>query len=110
MAVRSKRLFGPVGISTTVTTVYTCPAGETAIVKDLWVWPNAVTVTGLDLFINGSAAGNHIAHIVMPNSQDARVLGAFLTLADGDILRMGVTGTGNCTVSGHGAELEGLAD
>ena len=109
MAVRSKRLFGPVAIGTATSPIYTCPAGETALLKSLWLWPTGPTVSAVSVFINGTAAANQIGLIIVPNSAEIRLAGQFLVLHPGDTLTLR-TNLGTATVAGFGAELEGVAD
>lgn len=109
MTVRSLKLFGPATVTGTVAVLYTVPTGVTAVLKDLWVWPNLATVTGLDLFVNGTGAAQHIAHVMLANNGDARLTGLFLCLEPGDTLRAATSGSGNATVLGSGAKLAGVA-
>lgn len=108
MAVRSKRLFGPLVVGTTPSLVYTCPAGKTAILKGLWLWPSSPTVTGIDMFVNGTSGLNHIAHVVTPNSGDIRLTDIFFVLNPGDTLYLSSSVTGTSFIA-FGAELVGVA-
>lgn len=109
MAVRSKRLFGPLTVTTATQVLYTCPAAETALVK-LITAVNIAALGGtlLSLRINGSLGGQLVGQKVIPNGQDEWIEG-FLVLNPGDVLR-GTASQASLIVSGFGAELEGFAD
>lgn len=109
MAVRSKRLWGPVDSGTGGGVVYTCPAGETALIKQIEVGAGAATGTIVSFYIGAAASGNRVHIVTLAAGQWASQPGLFLCLHPGETLRV-VTSTGTVTSSGHGAELEGVAD
>lgn len=109
MATRSKRLFGPTNIAAGPTVVYTCPAGETAIVKQLSFSNAAALAQTVALYINANTANSIVGGATVPAASALVLTGWFLVLQPGDTLRIGWSGTGGA-VSGHGAELEGVAD
>ncbi len=109
MAVRSKRLFGPVEVTTGAILLYTVPAGETALLKHLEVGVGGVTGTSISFFI-GTATNNHRCHLVnVTNGLWSSERDLFIVLQPGDELRA-LTSAGTVTASGFGAELEGVAD
>lgn len=109
MPVRSKRLFGPLAVGTGGTTVYTCPAGETALVKHLTFVNGSNLATTLQVGVGGLLVGNLVAQFSVPAQGSVALVSWFLVLQPGETLRMGTT-LGNVTVAGFGAELEGVAD
>lgn len=109
MAVRTRRLWSPTAVGTAGGSLFTCPAGTTAIIKSIGVWPQASTVTGVDFFIGAIAAGNHFRHVVCPNSGDVELEGLFWVLQPGDVLRASTGGVGNATIAGFGAQLLGVS-
>ena len=109
MPVRSKRLFGPVQAGTGGANVYTCPAGETAILKTLTMFNPGAIATTLTMGIGSTANANVIVAQSVGNGATVVVNNLFICLHPGETLRC-AAGAGNITVSGHGAELEGVAD
>lgn len=109
MAVRSKRLFGPTTIGVVSVTLYTAPAGETALVKLLTAVNVAlVGSTSLQLRLNGTSGANLIAIANVPNGADQWLEG-FVVMQPGDVLR-GIASQASIICTGFGAELEGVAD
>lgn len=109
MAVRSKRLAGPQALAAGSNLLYTCPSGETALVK-MVTYANAGAVgRAVNLYI-GSAI---LAHLV---DQQTLAVGqivqrtTWLVLVEGEELRAAPSAATDVVVSVHGAELEGLAD
>lgn len=109
MAVRSKRLFGPALVSTTNIALYTCPPGETALIKSLSLFNQGALAAAIVLHINGTGANTIVLSVSVGAGLSALDVPRFLVLHPGDVLR-GVTSQGNFTVAGYGAELEGVAD
>lgn len=109
MAVRSKRLWGPLAALPAIfTTLYTCPAGETAIIK-------AVTLRNLDaaaqtgqFFVNANLGANIIESQLLAAGALA-YLERWWVLHPGDTLRFAGTGLSTWPTTGHGAELAGVA-
>lgn len=109
MGVRSKRLFGPVVTSTGATALYTCPAGETALLKYLsFQNPGAVANVGV-VRIGANVPANTVAVVNVPAGGATSLVDQFIVLHPGDELRIAAS-LGTLNVSGHGAELEGVAD
>lgn len=109
MAVRSKRLFGPLTVTTANTLAYTCPAGRTALLK--WLSAANVAALGATLisgYINGTLGGQLVLQQAVPNGLDLQ-LPLWIVLHPGDIFRL-KAGQASLIVSGFGAELEGVAD
>lgn len=109
MAVRSKRLFGPTQVSTTIVALYTCPAGETALLKCLTAGVGSIGGTQVRLYLNGNGVTNQLAQLGVGNGESIVLTDLFIVLHPGDVLR-GSASTGNLTITGFGAELEGVAD
>lgn len=67
MAVRSRRLFGPLIVNVTVaTTIYTVPAGRTAIIRALYIWNRSDLTNAVGrLHINGSSSSLRILDLTM---------------------------------------------
>lgn len=109
MAVRSKRLFGPVQVGTTIVPIYTCPDGETALLKTFLAVVGSITNATVRLHLNGNGATNQLLQEVVPNGVGLVLTELFIVLHPGDVLRGSASG-GNLTLTGFGAELEGVAD
>lgn len=109
MAVRSKRLWGPTAVGTVNVSLYTAPAGETALVKHLSIVSANALVQVVTFRINGTGAANDVAHISVPALGDVQLPSWFWVLNPGDVLRA-VGSRGDLNVAGFGAELEGSAD
>ena len=108
-AVRSKRLFGPTTVGTTGTVVYTCPAGETALLKDLEVGPGGAAGMVVVFYIGALSVDNRVHQVTLASNAWSSERGAFIVLHPGEQLRV-ASSIGTVSVSGHGAELEGVAD
>ena len=111
MAVRTKHLFGPVEIAAGATaTVYTCPSGETAIIKYItMVTASAVAVSG-KMWIGSVANNKLVAWKNFGGTGDiASTFPGFMVLQPGEVLIAGAV-TGAITFAGFGSELEGVAD
>lgn len=109
MPVRSKRLFGPTTVGAGAAVLYTCPAGETAILKDLRIGPGALGGITTTLYIGAAVAANRVL-VVSQNAGDWFVgTGEFLVLQPGEVLRA-TSGAAGVQITGCGAELEGVAD
>lgn len=109
MAVRSKRLWGPTTVSTSAVTLYTCPAGETAIIKQVSHFNTGVVQQAVSLGINGTGNGQLVVVMSTAATSTTNLLEQFIVLHPGDTLRA-IANAGNATVTGYGAELEGVAD
>lgn len=109
MAVRSKRLGGPLVVGTSEVEIHLTPVGETHIVKWLTIYKTATTPAAVVRFSIGNMA-------------DAVTIGAFqLSVAQRSLQAevwwvlqpqdgLHVVSDQSVTVSVHGAELEGVAD
>lgn len=109
MAVRSKRLFGPLALGTGVTGIYQCPAGETAIIKHISLVNPAALATTVTLYLGGSASTNRMWLEPIAGTAGLQFVDLFIVLADGETLR-GQTGNSGTLITAYGAELEGVAD
>ena len=58
MAVRARRLFGPVEVPSSTITLYLVPAGRTAIVRTLLVYNPSLTVTAFGLLAVSFSGGD----------------------------------------------------
>lgn len=109
MAVRSKRLFGPTSVSTGSTLVYTCPAGETALLKHLSIANLAALGNTWSLRLNGTGGAQTIAAGTVPAGEAVQLTGLFVVMHPGDTLRC-TAGQASVALTAFGAELEGVAD
>lgn len=109
MAVRSKRLWGPVQVGTSGLVVYTAPSAETPIIKSIGAYNPGALASVLTFYVGAAVAANALATLSVPGTGSAMLNGLFWCLVAGDQLRI-VASAGNVTVHGHGAELEGAAD
>jgi len=108
MAVRTARLFGPITTTASPQTLYTCPSGVTAIIKNISVASDSASSITCDVFINGSAWANYIFRQVVPTKVAVVVNNLFLVLEPGDTLQV-KSSASFATWSGHGTELQGVA-
>ena len=107
-AVRTKRLVST-ALTTTLNTKYTCPAGETAIVKWVAIYnPNAVTRL-VSVNVVASGAARPIIRESVPTLTVVR-LDLWCVLQPGDLLQMAQDVGSDITVLVAGTELEGVAD
>jgi hypothetical protein len=109
VAVRSKRLWGPTAVAASPVVLYTCPVGETALIKQVNVGPGSLGGSIFTLYLGAATAANELAVISIGNNAWALVSDLFIVLHPGDVLR-GVYVAAGCRISGFGAELEGVAD
>lgn len=109
MPVRSKRLFGPVNVGTGNFTVYTCPAGETALLKDITIFNQAAVTNVVALRLNGNTQNQTIEGVTVGGGGSVVLSGRFIVLHPGDTLRVQAT-VASINITGYGAELEGIAD
>jgi len=109
VAVRSKRLWGPTSVGTTAVVLYTCPAGETALLKGVHAFnPGALGVT-VTYTLNGTGNSNTILTTSSSSGNINADREQWIVLHPGDVLRA-VGSAGTTYVTGFGAELEGVAD
>lgn len=109
MAVRSKRLWDVATVGAGHSTLYTAPAGETALLKQLTLVNASALANLFTLKLNGTSGADSIMAIVVPAQGGELVSGLFVVLQPGDILRA-VAGAASIFCAGFGAELEGVAD
>lgn len=95
-------------VSTTATTVYTCPTGKTAIVKTLAIGKSAAPADTMTVTL--TRAGNVRTALVAPLGVGAGATtpAPYWVLAPGDGLRL-QTATGAMTYWVSGVELIGVA-
>ena len=109
MAVRTKRLFGPLEPTLTGGIVFTGPAGETTIIKHLSV-ANVVAVScNLRLRLNGTSQVFNILDQNVPSTSAIQLTGLFIVLQPGDVLRA-LSAPLGLDLTAYGTELEGVAD
>lgn len=108
MAVRSKRLWGPVSIGASHVTLYTCPAGRTAIIKQLNAVNVGLATSSYQLRLNGTTASQNIAAASIAAGADEARFDRYIVLGPGDVLRM-IGTTVAIISSGFGVELDGVA-
>lgn len=109
MAVRSKRLWGPVAVGTSGGVIYTCPAGETALIKNIEGVGSGGLGGSVTFHLNGNGAGNVLHVASLGTGGDVTITDIFWVLQPGDFLRA-QTSAGTAIMWGFGAELEGVAD
>ena len=87
---------------------YTCPAGETTILKDIRLYAPAGAVTRAFVYVSSGAGNVSIVERALANAE-AFGLEVWVVLQPGHVIRVAATGN---QVSWwlSGAELEGLAD
>jgi len=99
MAVRSRRLFGPVAIGNVLTIVYTVPAGRTARVSSLR-WTDVSVGSTVFVSVNGATAGS--AAVGALGSAELTLTGTWVW-NPGDVIRAQTTaptGSGSLWASG----------
>lgn len=107
MAVRTKRLAQGTRAAGTDAVVYTCPAGETAILKDIRFWNNTTGSVRSLVYVDSGPALCLILDVTAP-AGEARGLAVWVVLAPGDTLRVAsLSGQTNFRLSG--TELSGVA-
>lgn len=111
MAVRTKRLASGRITTATATVIYTCPAAETAIVKQIWLF-NVNASTPNEVGVLFDVASN----AQTPFWEDTLVqregiwLDIWTVLLPGDRLGLKCSVAGGVNFLVSGTELEGLAD
>lgn len=105
--VRTKRLAVGSSIDATFKTIYTCPAGKTAIVKDVRVQALGAGNTRAIVSVNSGPTANYLLDQALGQGQ-AQVIGLFIVLQPGDFMQVYTTGF-NCNYRVSGSELEGVA-
>lgn len=106
MATRSVRLCAGTSTTSAVVTVYTCPAGKTALLKDVRVYANGAVGRAVILVQSGSTDVSIVDEALSATQVVSRQ--GFIVLEPGDTIRVySSTSTFNFWCSG--AELEGVA-
>lgn len=108
MAVRTKVL-AAASATTTVTTIYTCPSSETAILKTISASKLAAGAVSMDLSILRSGVSRVVFREQFPVTSTVVNREVWIVLMPGDELRA-ATDTGTATLWLSGTELEGVAD
>jgi hypothetical protein len=90
------------------TTLYTCPAGVTAVVKSMTFVNNAGAAQTIVLGINGTANANRIYRTQLAANDGLVLSGLFIVLQPGQSVHA-FSGNGSLTCGGSGAELQGVA-
>lgn len=108
MSVHSARLAEGTSAPASAThTIYTCPSGKTALLKDIRIDPGASTPTRAAVQASWSGGWVSIHDGPLP-ALGVRSIQGFIVLEPGDQIRLySEGGTFQCILSG--AELEGLA-
>lgn len=110
MAVRTRRLFGPVLISANPTALFTCPADRTAILKYLTAVNQIGAVTTYRLLISTGGSGQEITaprSLATGTETPAPDRDMWVVLQEGDILQARASVLNTVLVSGHGTLLDG---
>jgi len=95
--------------TTALTGIYTCPTGETAILKSLCLAKLASGGVSLDLTILRSATSRVVYRHAFGIAGEVVYVELWIVLMPGDVLRA-QTDTGTATIWASGSELEGVAD
>lgn len=90
-------------------TIYTCPVGETAIVKSIASAKLAAGGVSMDLSITRAAVNRVVFRRVYPVTSTVAYDELWVVLMPGDELRA-ATDVGQVTLWVSGTELEGVAD
>lgn len=109
MSVRSARLaFGVSGTANTNNTIYTCPAGKTAVVKDVRVVGRAAGSTN---YLLASSSGPTFTYLVAGALASGAVASTtgFIVLEPGDRLVVNASAVDAIGFHVSGAELDGVA-
>lgn len=104
MAVRSNRLAGPVSVSGSAS-VFTVPAGRTAIVKQISIVNFGAGSSTVTLYLNGTASGDALDRRSVGAGTTFHVIDIWWVFEPGDVMWVGASAA--ATVSVHGALLEG---
>lgn len=111
MAVRSARLWHPTypAASGGGTTLYTCPSGVTALIKDLNFVNSGSSTATIKLCVNSLVASQALFWNLSMAANTHTNQGRFIVLEPGDtiVALLSVANTISC--AGYGAELDGVA-
>lgn len=108
MGVRTKVL-AAVSPTSTLTAIYTCPDGETAILKSASLAKLAAGAVSLDLTILRGATSRVVWREQFPIAGTVVYREFWIVMQPADVLRA-QTDTGTATLWLSGTELEGVAD
>lgn len=108
MPVRTKVLAGATA-TTTLTAIYTCPDGETAILKSITSAKTAAGAVSMDLTILRDGTSRVVWREQHPVTSSVTYHDVWIVLQPGDVLRA-QTDSGTCNLWLSGTELEGVAD
>lgn len=89
--------------------IYTCPAEETAILKDFTLGKFATGALSCTVTVLRGATAYGLLRVDFPLAVSIQHFERWIVLMPGDVLRA-VTDTGTCTLWVSGTELEGVAD
>lgn len=110
MAVRTKRLFlGASGAAGTLNLVYTCPAGETAIIKSIGLVRPAAAAAGCLFAIRTGGVDTFVLR-VDTNAGGGALSLPWIVMHPGDELRVLAAIANEFMMAISGTELEGVAD
>lgn len=86
--VRTTRLFGPVGVTNAAPqTIYTVPAGRTAIIRGLWVTNATSGTRKWALTLNGTTSAKQLLNYITLTSQANYQSELWWVLNENDVLR-----------------------
>lgn len=91
------------------TALYTCPAGETAIIKTVTVFNSAVAGNNVVFSIGPAFNPGRFLAVAVAANPGSGTVNAFFVLQPGDVLNAQASAAG-AIAAGFGAELEGVAD
>lgn len=109
MAVRTKRLWGPVAVPTAAPAIlFTSPSGGTSILRALTtVNPTTTTPCRIRLWLNGTANANLIVLKPLGNPGDLANYDMWIVLQPGDVIR-GQSEGATVSCAGYGSILNGV--
>lgn len=109
MAVRSKQLWPPSAVNASGSLLYTCPAGETALIKTLSMYNTDVVPRAMGIRLGGNGVNQTVVFEQVPAGFATVLRELFIVLQPGETVHGVTAGTGG-RIAGFGAELEGVAD
>ena len=108
MAVRTKELGASAFTGSAPVTLYTCPAGATAIVKDIALFATTA-ITAYVQVVRGSLSARVLSGAVTAGGSLVSS-GRFIVLEPGDVLQVHSTSSGiTATAWVSGSQLDGVA-
>lgn len=109
MAVRTKSLVNGATMLVGGGTLYTCPAGETTIVKQLVLFNGSAAPQSLQVLHFDGTNSNVLVFQSVAGLTPLRLGELFIVLQPGDVLQ-GSSALGTGVFSAYGTQLEGVAD